>query len=76
MNKNKPKYNITDNIETNCNPKATESAVISEINNAAFEKFGMWYYFDNVKKISVIQFLKILKELNTPISEFGKKLKK
>ena len=50
MNKNKPKYNITDNIETNCNLKATESAVISEINNAAFEKFGMLDYFDNVKK--------------------------
>ncbi len=76
MNKIKLSCDSTDDTKKRTKQSAQENTNSYEVNTITFKKVGMWDYFDNVQKISVVQFLKILKVLNTSISEFGKKLKK
>lgn len=76
MKKIKLACNSTDHIDKKPEQQITGNATVSEVNTVTVEKFGMWDYFDNVQKISVVQFLQILKVLNTSVSEFGRRLKK
>lgn len=76
MKKIKLACNSTDHIDKKHEQQTTGNATVSEVNTVTVEKFGMWDYFDNVQEISVVQFLQILKVLNTSVSEFGRRLKK
>lgn len=76
MKKIKLACNSTDDIDKKLEQQTTGNATVSEVNTVTVEKFGMWDYFDNVQEISVVQFLQILKVLNTSVSEFGRRLKK